>query len=120
MATPVTVIEFFWKLVHDHNWSGYQASGFITDVLSCYVEFHIPYVAQANQSTLRIMLEKSRLDDFRNVFPDAELDPGYGITRQGFVTVRLPIPHGYSPFSLQGRPSNHAYWDSYMKGEEKP
>jgi hypothetical protein len=89
-APPATALDLIWRIVRQARWN-HPTSGFVADVLSCYFDRTVYYVAKVGEDALRVRIEEDMLDDFRRAFPEATLDEAY-LPAGGLVFVRLPIP----------------------------
>ena len=102
-------MDFIWRAVRDARWKGYMANGFVADVFSIYMGWHVPYVAKFTKHSLRIQVPTDKVDEFRNAFPDAEKDKLHGT--HGLTMLTLEIPKK----AQQGEPEIPS--ETHLKGK---
>jgi hypothetical protein len=86
-----TAEDFLWAIVREARWRGYMPNGFVADVLSVYVGFHVFAVRKRNSKVLYVQIAQADVHEFRNRLPEAELSKRFSTTQQGLVTLELPI-----------------------------
>lgn len=68
----MTAEELLWKCVKHTRWYNSRSS-FVADVFSCYLDFPVIEVRRRRSNVLLLTVENEYVDNFRHVFPLAEV-----------------------------------------------